>query len=250
MIRIVTYNVNGAVDTGAVAAVLAELAPDIVCLIESPPRFPLRRIARAAGLTVVERVGRRRLSNAILVGESARLLSHDGFELSTPDGVPARHLAHAIVGVGGLRLSVAATQFGMRPEIRERNVEEVERILAAVELPTVLGVDLNESAKGTAAMRLASLLQDAFAVAGSGHGETYPTPDPSTRQDFCFVDPGLAIERVHVPTGPTVDVASHHRPVVVDLAGPESGDDRMPAPVTELSQEDGEVGPEAEEPAA
>lgn len=249
MIRVVTYNVNGAIDTAAAATVLATLAPDIVCLLEAPSRFPLRRIARAAGLTVVERAGRRRLSTAILVGHETRVLSHDRFELPSPSGVPARHLAHAIVGVGGHRLSVAATQFGMRPEQREHNLVEVERILDAVELPTVLGVDLNESPNGAVAARLAELLQDAFAVAGSGHGETYPTPDPSTRQDFCFIDHALAIERAHVPTAAPVDIASHHRPVVVDLAGPDADDDRVPTPVTEVEPPDEEPD-EAEEPAA
>ncbi|MBW3659309.1 MAG: hypothetical protein KY457_11770 [Actinobacteria bacterium] len=252
MIRIVTYNVNGALDTGAVATVLATLQPDIVCLLEAPSRFPLRRVAKGAGLTVVERAGRRRLSTAILVGEETRVLSHDHFELSAPPGVPARHLAHAIVGVGGHRLSVAATQFGMRPELREENVVEVERILDAVDLPTVLGVDLNESPGGAVAGRLAARLQDAFAVAGTGRGETYPTPDPSTRQDFCFVDPSLAIEQTHVPTEPPVDVASHHRPVVVDLAGPEATGDRIPTEVTELEPvpDEPEADPDAAEPAA
>ena len=251
MIRVVTYNVNGALDSASVSTVLTALAPDVVCLLEAPSRFPLRRLARASGLTVVERAGRRRLSTAVLVGDQTRLLSHDTFELSSPAGVPARHLAHAIVGVGGTRLSVAATQLGMRPDHRETNVAEVERILDAVDLPTVLGVDLNESPNGAVATRLAARFQDAFAVAGTGHGETYPTPDPSTRQDFCFVDERLAIERAYVPTEPPVDVASHHRPVVVDLAGPEVGEDRAPTPITELeSVEDERPGDEAEESAA
>lgn len=250
MIRVVTYNVSGALDTGAVATVLASLRPDVVCLLEAPSRFPLRRIAKSAGLTVVERAGRRRVSTAILVGEDTRLLSHDRFELPSPPGVPTRHLAHAIVGVGGHRLSVAATQFGMQPEQREEHVTAVVRILEAVELPTVLGVDLNESPHGAAATRLAALLQDAFAVAGTGRGETYPTPDPSTRQDFCFVDAVLAIESAHVPSEPPVDVASHHRPVVVDLAGPDSGEDRVPSSLTEVDPASDDDEPESEEPAA
>lgn len=251
MIRVVTYNVNGALDNGAVSTVLAALQPDIVCLLEAPSRFPLRRIARGAGLTVVERAGRRRLSTAILVSDETRVLSHDGFVLSAPPGVPARHLAHAIVGIGGHRLSVAATQFGMRPEMREENVVEVERILDAVDLPTVLGVDLNESPGGVVARRLAATMQDAFAVAGTGRGETYPTPDPSARHDFCFVDRSLAIEQAHVPTDPPIDVASHHRPLVVDLAGPEASGDRLPTDVTELEPVEDEVeDTEAAEPAA
>jgi endonuclease/exonuclease/phosphatase family metal-dependent hydrolase len=225
VIRVVTYNVSGASDPGAVGRVLAALRPDVVCMLEAPSGRGLRRVARAAGLATVVRAGRRRTSTAILVGERVRVLSHARYGLTAADGSPPRHLAHAIVGVGGLRLSVAATQFGMRPERRLDDTAEVERLLAGVELPSVLGVDLNESPKGPVASRLAQVLQDAFAVAGTGHGDTYPTPDPSSRQDFCFVDRALTIGRAHVPADDPVDVASHHRPVVVDLAGSETEDE-------------------------
>lgn len=228
MIRIVSYNVNGGLDTAAVGNVLAWLKPDLVCLLEAPGRLGQRRIAKAAGLSVISRAGKRRLSTAILASERVRVLSHNSHVLAAPSGVPDRAVAHAIVGIGGLRLSVAAAQLGMRPEVREGHVAELERFLANVDLPSVLCCDLNESAKGPSAARLAEVLQDAFAVAGTGHGDTYPTPDPSTRQDFVFVDPSLAIERAHVPTEPPIDIASHHRPVVVDLAGSDEEPGRLP----------------------
>lgn len=227
MIRVVTYNVNGGLDAAAVGNVLAWLKPDVVALIEAPGRMNLRRVAKSAGLRVVARAGRRRLSNVLLTSERVRVLSHSSHQLPSPPGVPDRDVAHAIVGVGGLRFSVAAAQLGMRPEVRESHVAEVERFLASIDLPSVLCVDLNESAKGPSASRLAEVLQDAFAVAGTGHGNTYPTPDPSTRQDFVFVDPALAIERTHVPTEPPIDIASHHRPVVVDLAGSDEEPERL-----------------------
>lgn len=225
MIRVVAYNVNGALDAIAVGSVLADLEPDVVCLLEAPGRLPLRRIARAASLHLAVRAGRRRLSTAVLVSERARVLSATRHELSTPAGVPTRPVAQAIVGVGSLRLSVAAVQLGMRPEVREENAAELERILASVEVPSVLGCDLNESPRGIVATRLSEVLQDAFATAGTGRGETYPTPDPSTRQDFVFVDRQLTVSRASVPDRSPIDVASHHRPVVVDLAAADRAPD-------------------------
>jgi endonuclease/exonuclease/phosphatase family metal-dependent hydrolase len=228
MIRVVTYNVNGALDPVAVGTVLARLEPDIVCMLEAPPRLTLRRVARVAGLHPVVRAGRRRLSTVVLVGERARVLSHARHELSAPAGVMPRPVAHAIVGVGALRLSVAAVQLGMRPDVREANAPELERVLADVDLPSVLGMDLNDSPKGPVAVRFAAVMQDAFAVSGRGRGDTYPTPDPSTRQDFCFVDPTLTVIMARVPTDPPVDVASHHRPLVVDVAASDEEPERRP----------------------
>lgn len=218
MIRVVVYNVSGALDAGAVGSVLADLRPDLACLVEAPSRAGLRRVSRTAALSPVVRAGRRRVSVAILAGERVRVLSQSRHELTSPPGAPARHAAHAIVGVGGLRLSVVAAQLGMRPEVREENRRQLEELLAGVDAPNVLGVDLNESPKGAVAARLGRHLQDAFAVAGEGRGETYPTPDPSTRQDFCYLDTSLTVRRAHVPSHPPIDVASHHRPLVVELA--------------------------------
>lgn len=244
MIRIVTYNVSGALDPTAIGTVLAWLEPDVVCLLEAPGRLALRRISRQAQLHAVVRAGKRRLSTVILVGERARILSHSRHELSAPAAVKPRHLAHAIVGVGALRLSVGAVQLGMRPDVRESNAAEVERALANVDLPNLLACDLNESPKGIVATRFAEVMQDAFAVAGSGRGETYPTPDPSTRQDFLFVDRQLAIVRAHVPSEPPIDVASHHRPLVVDLAASDVEPDRQRDELTGAS-----ARPDPESPA-
>lgn len=226
VIRVVTYNVSGALDAPAIGRVLASLEPDIVCVLEAPGRGGLRRIARAASLSTVVRAGRKRVATAILAGERVRVLSHARHQLSAAEGSPHRHLTHAILGVAGARLSVAATQFGMRPDVRDADAGEVERILVGVDLPSVLCVDLNESPRGPVATRFAEVLQDAFAVSGTGHGDTYPTPDPSTRQDFCFVDRSLTVIRAHVPVEPPVDTASHHRPLVVDLAGSDIRDHR------------------------
>ena len=219
--RIVTYNVSGGLDPGAAGSVLAELAPQVACLLEAPGGSRLRSLARAAGLEVVVRSGRRGTGAAVLAHPDVRVRASSRVRLTTPKEVPDRGAAHAIVSVDGLGLSVTAAQLGLRPDVRQTNLDERVTFLRSVDVPTILGCDLNESMRSPVAAALAEMYQDAHAVVGTGSGATYPTSDPSSRQDFVFVDRQLHVVASHVPDGGTVDVASHHRPVVADVtAGP------------------------------
>lgn len=217
MIRIVAYNISAGLDTGAAADVLRALSADVVCILEAPKAGRLRSLARSAGLTVAARSGRRGSATAVLVHPDVRVLATSRVPLTVPRDVPVREATHAIVGVGPTRLSVTAVQFGLRPEVRETNLHELVAFLRSVDLPTVIGADLNESVRSPVAAALAAHYQDAHAVAGLGDGATYPTSDPSARQDFVFVDPALVVHGAAVAIDAPVDIASHHRPVVVDL---------------------------------
>ncbi len=243
MIRVVSYNLSGGVDLRAAAEVLARLRPRIVCLLEVPTPKQLRRLARRSQLAVAARAGRRGTGTAVLVDPDVRVRTVSAVPLTTPRDVPTREATHVIVSVGGLRLSVTAVQLGLRPEVRRTNLDELLAYLATVEAASVIGCDLNESIRSPVASALAGTYQDAHAVAGTGQGETYPTSDPSTRQDFVFVDRSLSVLGCHVPTAAPVDVASHHRPVVVDLAGHDD-DARHPDRWTAARDTPGEDGRE------
>ena len=216
--RIVAYNVSGGIDPGAVGQVLAAIGPDVACLTEAPGGGRLRTLARDAGLDVVARTGRRGSGTAILADSAVRVRATSQVPLTTPRDVPTREATHAILGVGGLGVSVTAVQLGLRPEVRRTNLDELLAFLATIDLPSIVGCDLNESVRSPVAAAFATRYQDAHDVAGSGAGATYPTSDPSTRQDFVFVDPGLEVTASWVPTDPPVDVASHHRPVVAEIS--------------------------------
>jgi endonuclease/exonuclease/phosphatase family metal-dependent hydrolase len=222
--RVVAYNVSGGLDPSAVGSVLAGLEPQVVCVLEIPGGGRLRSIARAAGLEVVERAGKKGSGAAVLVHPDVRVRASSRVPLSTPKDVPNREAAHAIVSVDGLGLSVTAVQLGLRPDVRRTNLDELVTFLRSIDLPSVLGCDLNESVRSPVASALASIYQDAHALVGLGSGATYPTSDPSSRQDFVFVDPDLRVTASHVPTGGAVDVASHHRPVVADIEATDAAD--------------------------
>lgn len=229
MIRVVTYNVSGGLDVGAAGQVLATLEPDVVGVMEAPGRRATRRLARAAGLEVADRSGPRRLALALLVSERIRVLSHHEHKLESPPGVPDRLALHAILGVGGMRLSVLVTQLGLRPEVRLEHARSLEGVLAKVDAEPLVLADLNEAPGGEVVRQFSDVLQDCFAVAGEGRGETYPTPDPTVRQDYVLAGRGLAVGRSFVASDPPVDVASHHRPCVVELAAA----DEAPVPSEE-----------------
>ncbi len=216
--RLVAYNVSGGRDPVTAGRLLATIEPDVVCLTEIPSTDRLKALARFAGLHIVARAGRRGTGTAILATEQVRVRATARVPLTTPRDVPARQATHAILSLGGLGVSVTSVQFGLRPEVRRTNLGELLDYLATIEQPSVIGTDLNESIRSPVAASLAERLQDAHAVAGSGAGLTYPTADPSTRQDFVFVSRRLQVRAATVPTDAQVQVASHHRPVVVDLA--------------------------------
>lgn len=221
LIRLIAYNLSGGHESQALAEVLRGLRPDLVCVSEAPGRMALRRLAKRANLEVVSRGGKRGWAAAILAGQAVHVLSRGTVDLPAPDGVPDRVAAQAIVGSGGLRMAVVATQLGLRPEVRQDHAERLERALADIDAPAVIAGDFNETPSGAVATRFAEVLADAFAVAGEGRGETYPNPDPVARRDLVFVDRSLAVVRCWVPSVSPIGVASHHRPVVVEIAAPD-----------------------------
>ncbi|MFA9429250.1 endonuclease/exonuclease/phosphatase family protein [Egicoccus sp. AB-alg2] len=258
MIRVVAYNVSGGLDLGAAATVLRDLDPRIVCVLEAPGAARLKRLAGSAGLRVAARSGRRGAGTAVLVHADVRVSSTAGVPLRTPRDVPRREATHVIARIGGLRLSVTAVQLGLRPEYRRANLEQLQTFLDTVDAPSIVGCDLNESTRSPVAAALAERFLDAHAVAGTGGGETYPTVDPSTRQDFVFVDRSLRVLGSFVPTQHPVAIASHHRPVVADVAGFADDATRLPLedrglrpqPPSVRPGDDPAAGPAATGPAA
>lgn len=211
------YNMNGALDRGATSEVIKAVNPDVLCAIEVPARFGLARLARRCDLDVAARAGRRRLGVAVLVGPRVRVLSHSASQLRDLSGLPRRAAAQAILSAEGGRFAVLTAQLGLRPEAREQRAEDLLELLGKLSVPGIVGLDLNEGPGGRAGRVLCPPLVDAFAVAGDGPGHTYPNPEPTLRKDHVLVDAAFAPVRAWVPGAAPVGIASHHRPLVVEL---------------------------------
>lgn len=223
MIRTVTVNLAGGRDTAAAAALLRRLAPQVVCALEGSPSS-LRSLVRRADLELVERAGKGRTAVAVLADRRVGVRATDRIRLESPRGVPVRAAVHAILVVGGIRLSVCAFQLGLRPEIRWANVRQLVEMLDAVDAPHVLGADLNDTISSPVGHELTARYQDAFAVSGRGNGDTYPSVMPVARRDLVLVDRRLGVHACGVVRGRLAARIGDHLPVVADLLeGPGAG---------------------------
>ncbi len=222
--RLVAYDLTAAVDGAAAGRVLAAARADVACLLGVASSRILRAVARSSGLLVGARVGRRRPGNAVLVSEQALVRSSDTVPLITSRGVRDRDALHVIVGVGGTTLSVTAVAFGRRPDTREANLHALQGLLGSVDRPKIVCAGLQEPSTGPVASVLGQQYQDAFAVAGTGHGDTYPSRDPVSRRDYIYVDRTLTVRECTVATGADVEAAAHHRPVIAEIDAPTAGE--------------------------
>lgn len=217
--RIATYTMSGAQHRDALTAVLGKLEAQVVCVVDAPSPRKLRRMARRAGLELVTIAGEKARRTAVLAAADVRVLSTGELVLPADERrARERGVAQAILGVGGVRVAAAACQFGPQFEERERHSVLVLEFLDKLAAPVIFGADFNTSPRGEIPQRFAAVFTDAWEAAGGGVGNTYPTPDPSTRRDMLFLDRDFEVTAAEVFAEPPVDSAALHRPVVVDVA--------------------------------
>src|SRR3954454_18791435 len=220
-LRVLSYNVRSMRDdTDALATVIRDSRPDVVC-VRQAPRFLRWRsrsaaLARTSGLVVVTG-GRPAGSMLLLARLGVEVHATRDLLLSRTPGLHQRGLAVAEVGVGGVRWTVASMHLGLRADERLRHVDEVSAALAAYDAPLVLAGDVNERPGEPAWQALTDQLQDAFAVAGKGDGVTFLGDAPYQRIDGFFVARSVTVESGEVPATPEVLRASAHRPVLAVL---------------------------------
>jgi len=216
--RIVAYDITARVNPLQVGEILARLEADVVGLNGVQGSRELRRLARAANLDVAAKGTARGSISAVLVKSGVNVRSVDRVELATSRGSTSRSAAHAIVGGPGGSISVSALDFGLRGDVRRRNLELLMGFLAGISPPTIIAASCHESSSGPVVRELAATWHDAFAVAGVGSAGTYPASEPVARHDFVFVDRRLRVEQCIVDGAPPVSEAAKHRPVVVEIA--------------------------------
>lgn len=243
MIRLLSYNIrhalglDGRIAPERIAAVIADLAPDIVALQE----VDVGR-ARTGGddqAAVIARALRmdhhfhpalhvegERYGDAILTPHPSRLVRAAALPGHPRRlGLEPRGALWVEVAVAGRRLQVLNTHLGLTGGER---LTQVDALLGPDWLgnpdcrdPVVLLGDLNATPWSRAYRLLAGRLTDARRISGAGRarsGATFPTRLPFLRIDHVFVGPGIGVGRMEPVGGRLARVASDHRPLLAEIA--------------------------------
>jgi endonuclease/exonuclease/phosphatase (EEP) superfamily protein YafD len=219
-LRLLAYNVHG-LRAGArkVARAIADEWPDIILLNECGfLGLRLRRFARRLGMQVSS--GLRLfipVTNAVLVRPPWRIIERHSLQFSRVLRRQRRGVVAARIGHAGFRLTIASVHLGLSDPERVRHAKELTDFLAGLSGPQFLGGDLNEGPERPAAQWITERFWDAFATAGEGAGDTFPSRSPRARIDYVFVSEGITVKRAWVGDDPAMLEASDHRPVFADV---------------------------------
>lgn len=242
MPRIMTYNVHscrgvdGRLDVGRIAAVIAQSRPDIVALQELDVHRPRTgRVDQAHA--IAERLGMHFHFNAALTVEEERY--GDAILTALPlkvvrsgplpnlprvqvrgRGLEDRGALWVEIDVDGRPLQVINTHLGLVPP--EQKVQSETLVgadwLAGAPRPLILLGDLNATPRYAAYKRFAAVLADARKRApGRPGAPTFPSRMPMLRIDHIFVSRGVEVDGVHAPDTALGRVASDHLPLVMDF---------------------------------
>nr|WP_246211782.1 endonuclease/exonuclease/phosphatase family protein [Phytoactinopolyspora alkaliphila] len=234
--RLVTYNVRSLRDdAGAVAQILRDLDPDVVCLQEAPKRLAWRgRCAALARRSHLLYAGGGGTSGGTALFTAIRVDIRDVQEhrLRRTPGLTRRGVVLASLAKGPAHFGVASVHLGLDPAERARHLTDITGLMnrlirppglaadamtgAPVPVAVVAG-DINEGDRAPTWSRLAAQYRDA------GAGDPTPTfssARPRHRIDGVFVRGPAEVTSYQVLDSSLVQAASDHRPVVVDLVLP------------------------------
>lgn len=249
MPRLVTYNVHRCVgvdrrlDIERIAAVIADLEPDIVCLQElDVRRARTGHVDQAQGIAArlkmdfhfhpAMKVEEELYGDAILTALPQRRIKAAGLPtLRNIPGLEPRGAIWVEVAVGEHRLQVLNTHLGLVP--REQRLQAVA--LAGTDWlghadcrgPRMLIGDFNFTSVTRPYRYLTRDLRDAQRHAGLDRSiKTFPSAFPTLRIDHCFISEEIVITGIHTPFHPLARMASDHLPLAIDFeivaAGPRS----------------------------
>ncbi len=223
-VRVVTYNVRGFREgLGRVAAVVRELAPDVLLLQETGSRRDLRRFAAEVGLRAARDPWsplRRRVKNAVLLAEPWSLVSFRLERFVDARRWYPRGALIARASAGPADIWAISIHLGLGGAERARQASRVTglvaEVVAGVDELVIVGGDLNATPDMPATARISGALRDAWDQAGDGQGWTFPASAPMARIDYVFVGDGGSIVAARVGAE-GASRASDHLPVAVDV---------------------------------
>ncbi len=240
-LRVMTYNVHsctgmdGKVDAGRIARLIARARPDVVALQEldvgrarSHGLHQVQLIARSLAMTFHFHaslcIEEERYGDAILTCLPMRLVKAG--RLPGLDGKPHLESRGALwVAIdlhGHTILPIINTHLGLYQ--RER-MTQVEALLGSDWLgheqcrePVILCGDFNARPASPACRRLSHRLQDVQTEAHDHRPKgTFSSRFPTLRIDHIFVSPGIEVTRIEVPGSELARVASDHLSLVAEL---------------------------------
>jgi len=240
MPRLMTWNVHRCVggdrrlDVDRVAAVIADSAPDVVCLQElDVGRARTGLVDQAAA--IADRLGMELrfhpamtieaelYGDAILTPHPERLVKAG--PLPTVTGIPGLEPRGALwvrLEIDGQPLNVINTHLGLVP--REQRLQAAALVgrdwLDHPEMqgPVMLAGDFNATSITRPYRLIAARLADAQRRLGQTPTlKTFPSGFPAIRIDHVFLSPEIRPTAVSVPCSPLARMASDHLPLVLDF---------------------------------
>jgi endonuclease/exonuclease/phosphatase family metal-dependent hydrolase len=240
MPRIMTYNVHrcvgvdGKLDVGRVAAVIAQCRPDIVALQEldvgrartgavDQAHAIAHRLGMGFHFHPALRVEEERYGDAILTTAPLTVIKAAALPGSASiRGLEPRGALWLELEIEGRRLQVLNTHLGLVPHEQRAQA----RALAGPDWvggagrrdPLILLGDFNATPYASTYRTLARTLKDARHLCPAARASpTFPSRFPMLAIDHVFVSGGIGVTHVEAFAAPLARAASDHLPLVVDF---------------------------------
>lgn len=240
MPRLLTYNVHRCVgvdrklDVGRIADVIAEYAPDIVCLQEldvgrartghvDQASVIAQHLAMSVQFHPAMKVEAELYGDAILTTRPERLVRAAALPtMPALKGLEPRGALWSAIDFDGVTVNVMNTHLGLIP--REQRLQ-TEALMGEDWLgdpacigPTILTGDFNATSITRPYQTLARRLDDAQRRLGLKPSiKTFPSNFPAIRIDHCFVSPEIRVTGVQAPSSLLARTASDHLPLIIDF---------------------------------
>jgi len=237
-VRIATYNVHSCIGVDGlcaperIAAVIAEMDPDVVCLqeldVQRPRTGGVDQAAEIARLLAMQfhfnatidevsgRYGDAILSKTSLTVVQARSLP----EVPRPLPREARGAIWVGTEVAGQPWQIINTHFGLGHGERRLQARALVRDWITPALagpPIVVCGDFNSRPASVIHQIIGSPLRDAFTQSCQPRPWTFPTRWPLVCLDYLFVSPEVRVDRAERWFSATAARASDHFPVVAEI---------------------------------
>jgi endonuclease/exonuclease/phosphatase family metal-dependent hydrolase len=218
-IRVVSYNIHSFKDDPhALAAVVADLAPDVLVVQEGARRFRWRQ--RNAALAdrlrmVVGGGGLWSLGNLVLTTLRVRVLETRDVRYPLMPGHHMRGAVFATCAVPGATFVVTGSHLSTDAAVRPVQAAAWRSEMRGYDLPVIAAGDLNAEPGDPTWAAVA----DGMRIAGTA--PTHPASGPHRAIDGVFVDKRVEVTRFQVVDSADARAASDHLPIAVDLVVPD-----------------------------